>query len=112
MTDHSFSFPAFLRNSGFLALLLALPLVPGTVSASDIKNGARIYSTHCSSCHGVRGRSSTPGVEDFSRQRTLYKPNHQLVQVIERGSGIMPAYRGLLSTDDILDVIAHMRTFK
>lgn len=97
-----------------LGLMLALggPLYTGTAQAADPRNGAKLYNSHCASCHGPRGQGAMPGVPDFSRGQSLFRADAPLVQVIENGSGIMPAYRGLLSTQDILDVIAHLRTFQ
>lgn len=93
-----------------IGLLICL-FISAPASAADPRNGAKLYNTHCSSCHAKNGRGSMPGVADFSRGGTLFKANAKLVTVIEEGVGIMPAYRGLMSTRDILDVIAHMRTF-
>lgn len=94
-------------------LLLALGgfLAEGAMAA-DPRNGAKLYNIHCSSCHGPRGQGAMPGMPDFSRGQRLFVANAALVKVIENGSGVMPAYRGLLSTQDILDVIAHLRTFQ
>ncbi|ALP54909.1 hypothetical protein Tel_16645 [Candidatus Tenderia electrophaga] len=80
--------------------------------AADPRNGAKLYNQHCSSCHGARGQGAMPGTPDFSRGEGLRVANASLLTVIENGSGVMPAYRGLLSTQDILDVISHLRTFQ
>lgn len=97
-----------------LTLLLALGgiLASGGALAADPRNGAKLYNTHCASCHGPRGQGAMPGVPDFSRGQSLFVGDAGLVRTIENGSGVMPAYRGLLSTRDILDVIAHLRTFQ
>ena len=97
-----------------VAALMALAglLAVNTAQAADPRNGAKLYNMHCSSCHSVNGRGGMPGVPDFSRGGALFKPDAKLVSVIEQGVGVMPAYRGLMSTRDILDVIAHLRTFR
>ncbi len=96
--------------AGLVGLLFCFS-ISAPASAADPRNGAKLYGTHCSSCHAVNGRGSMPGISDFTRAGTLLKSNAKLVQVIEEGTGIMPAYRGLMSTRDILDVIAHLRAF-
>ena len=93
-------------------LALAGLMAAQSAQAADPRNGAKLYNMHCSSCHSVNGRGGMPGVPDFSRGGALFKPDAKLVSVIEQGAGIMPAYRGLMSTNDILDVIAHLRTFR
>jgi len=80
--------------------------------AADPNNGAKIYNIQCSNCHGPRGQGAMPGTPDFSRGQTLFMPDATLVETIEKGSGVMPAFRGLLSTQEILDVIAYLRTFQ
>ncbi len=101
-------------SAGLFTLLLALGglLSSAGAMAADPRNGAKLYNIHCSNCHGPRGRGALPGMSDFSRGQGLFVANAALVKVIENGSGVMPAYRGLLSTQDILDVIAHLRTFQ
>jgi len=82
------------------------------VMAADPRNGAKLYNMHCTNCHGPNGAGAMPGMPDFSRGQSLFAANAVLVQVLESGRGIMPAYRGLLTTQEMLDVIAHLRTFQ
>ena len=101
----------------FVGLFALCAAVAGMLSAAQVQaanplNGAKIYNMHCSSCHGPRGKGAMPGTPDFSRGQNLFVPDAQLVRAIEQGSGVMPAYRGLLTIQDIHDVIAHLRTFQ
>ncbi len=89
--------------------LLAM-MVAGPVHAASPKNGAKLYNVHCASCHGMQGRAEMPGVPDFKRHG-LFKPDATLVNLVERGSRAMPAYRGLLSREEILDILAYIRSF-
>lgn len=102
------------KHIASVALLVGMSgwLFGGEVLAADPRTGAKLYNMHCSSCHGPKGQGTMPGAPDFGRDRTLFAADHVLVEVIEQGRGVMPAYRGLMSTQDILDVIAHVRTFK
>jgi cytochrome c6 len=96
-------------SAAVLTGLLLLTASSGAMAA-DPRNGAKLYNIHCSGCHGTRGRGVMPGTPDFSRG--ILKPNAVLVEILEQGSGVMPAFRGILSTQDMLDVIAHLRTFQ
>ena len=96
----------------------ALPLAAIVVSclgafaqASDIFNGKDVYELHCQTCHGMDGRSIEPGVPDFSRGESLYAPDVDLVQKL-RDDGHLPSYRGLLTDEEMRDVIAYIRTLQ
>lgn len=94
-----------------LALLLMAAVSHATlVQAADPRNGAKIYNHHCAGCHGAQGNGMMPGMPNFQRGEGLMKPDAALVQTLERGSGVMPAYRGLLTTQEMLDVVAYLRT--
>lgn len=49
---------------------------------------------------------------DLSRPTALLKPDPVLLLSIRSGRGAMPAYQGLLKDRDILDIVAHLRTFR
>jgi len=102
------------RTAGLLALLVSMGafLFGAEAMAADPRNGAKLYNIHCTNCHGSSGAGAMPGMPDFRRGQSLFAANHVLVAVLENGKGIMPAYRGLLTTQEILDVIAHLRTFQ
>lgn len=83
--------------------------------AADPRNGARLYNSQCASCHGAQGNGMMPGMPNFLRGEGLMKPDAVLVQILERGSlergsGVMPSFRGLMTTQEMLDVVAYLRT--
>lgn len=80
--------------------------------AADPTSGAQLYARHCVTCHGDRGRPMMPGLPDFARGERLMQSDANLVGAIKNGRGLMPAYRGLLTDDEILDVIAHLRLMR
>ena len=94
---------------GAAALLLGNS---GMVYAADPGNGAKIYATHCSGCHGDGGVSNMPGTPDFSRRERLFQPDMVLLASIRDGVSVMPAYKGLLSDQEMLDVISYLRTLR
>lgn len=79
--------------------------------ASDVRNGKKIYQLHCQMCHGMNGNSSMAGAASFKRGEGLFQSDHSLLQRILNGDKVCPAYRGILSEQDIFDVIAYIRTF-
>ena len=80
--------------------------------AADPSAGSRIYIKHCQSCHGADGKASFPGAPDFSRGEKLMQPDYLILNTIKKGLGIMPAYEGLYSDEELLDVIAYLRTLR
>lgn len=82
----------------------------GSLYAADTFKGQRTYSTHCAICHGQTGRSVLPGAPNFARGEGILKPDFTLLATIRSGRNAMPAFQGILSDRDIMDVIAYVRT--
>jgi cytochrome c6 len=103
-------------GSGFtrltsLSIFLLLALGSNASYAADPGKGATIYSTQCASCHGATGISIMPGAPSFAHGQSLMQPDTTLAASIRNGKNSMPAFRGILSDTDILNVIAYLRTF-
>ncbi len=92
--------------------LLSVSAVSRDVYAADSIKGDKIYQQNCSNCHGTHGVSNISGVADFSRGEGLFKSDVELLKLLQRGKGMMPAYQGRLSDKELLDVIAYMRTLR
>jgi cytochrome c6 len=80
--------------------------------ASDIYNGRDVYDMHCQTCHGMDGQSMEPGIPDFSRGESLFAPDVDLVQRLRDGDGHLPSFRGLLTDEELRDVVAYIRTLQ
>jgi len=100
------------KKIGLLLAAVLLSSMFALAHASDVFNGREVYDMHCQSCHGMDGQSMEPGTPDFSRGESLYAPDADLVQRLRDGSGHLPSYRGLLTDDEIRDVIAYIRTLQ
>jgi mono/diheme cytochrome c family protein len=78
--------------------------------------GARIFVRTCAGCHGADGRGALrAGLVKPPRDLTnpgfqVQMTNEQLRHSIRIGKGQMPAFGGLMSDDEIADVIAFVRT--
>lgn len=97
-----------------LALLVALlgaSLLPGTAHAADEQKGREVYERHCLACHGIDGVSLDPMIPNFADGDALYRMDAELIQRISDGKDTMPAFRGLLSSEEMRNVIAYIRTF-
>jgi cytochrome c6 len=102
---------AFRNTVGFTAAAIVLSALAPAV-ASDIFNGREVYELHCEGCHGNDGASFEPGVPDFSRGESLFAPDSELVQRLREGSAMKPSFRGLLTDEELYDVIAYVRTLQ
>jgi cytochrome c6 len=87
-------------------------LLPAVAQAADPTRGAELYRAHCIGCHGAGGKPVMPGAPDFSRPTALLKPDVALLATIRQGRAAMPAYEGQLRDREILDLVAHLRTFR
>lgn len=93
--------------SGICLFTLALP-----APAADIFKGRDIYTKHCVICHGPDGRGVLANSPDFARGQGLLRTDFDLVQTVRGGRGVMPAFQGILSGPEMLDVVAYLRTFQ
>ena len=80
-------------------------------------DGAAIYKSKCTMCHAADGSGNTPTgksmkVRDLRSDDVQRQTDVELTKVIAGGQGKMPAYGKQLSTDDMLALIAHIRTLK
>lgn len=79
-------------------------------TGADIIRGADLYRTHCVSCHGANGVSTWPGAPNIARREGMMQPDMALLQRLRTGKGAKPGFQGLMSDQDILNVIAYSRT--
>ena len=87
-----------------------LALAAGAAGAADIHKGGTVYATHCAICHGANGNPVMPGAPNFRRMETLMRPDLQILPAIRNGKGNMPGFFGILRDQEILDVVAYLRT--
>src|SRR5580765_6393202 len=91
-----------------LLLAVALPM-------AAFADGAAIYKTKCTPCHGADGSGQTPVGKNL-KVRDLRSPEVQklsdadITKVLSAGKGKMPASK--LADGDIKSVVAYIRTLK
>ena len=87
-------------------LLLSLPAFAGNPMV-----GAGLYTKHCANCHGANGKAILDGAPDLHINQLMSKTDEQLANTVKMGRGTMPSYQGLMTEEQIEDVIAYLRTF-
>ena len=101
-----------LKFTAALAFVMAVGLFAvSDLMAIDIKVGVEKYAEHCDRCHGPSGVGMA-GMGELKPWGKLMKTDKELFDSIRDGSMLMPGYDGILTTEEILDVIAYMRTFQ
>ena len=93
----------------YFACCVMLMLPVKSFAASTLK-GKGVYDANCASCHGESGSSVMLDAPNFDQGESLYQSDLNLLDAIRNGKNAMPAYRGILSDSEILDVIAYLRT--
>ena len=97
---------------GFAALLVGLSnilAVPAALAA-DVFKGREVFKQYCAVCHGADGKPVLIGAPSFSRGERLQRTDLDLLESVRAGKNAMPAFKGILTNQQILDVIAHLRT--
>jgi cytochrome c6 len=90
-------------------VLLALA---GAGQAADMVRGGQLYAQHCAACHGPTGLAVLPGAPNFANQERLMQPDPVLMNSVKRGRGPMPGFQAILKDQEILDIIAYVRTLR
>ena len=92
------------------------PLAPGH---ADIEQGHRLYSAHCSACHGSAGRGNgpvkfmlrTPPANLVSKRVVLMKDG-SIYGTIRNGTRIMPPYGDALSVTERWRIVLYIRVLQ
>lgn len=100
------------RRSVMLFFITVLGVYEAVAVAANPRNGEQLYDRHCAGCHGPTGQGMMPGMPNFARGEGLFQPDANIVRMLEEGRGAMPAYRGILTTNDMLDVTTYLRTLQ
>jgi mono/diheme cytochrome c family protein len=96
----------------------ATPLTNPVASTPEALQRAReIGRVNCSACHGVDGHSNGPVAAyfspvppvDFASDRVRARTDGQLFWIVANGLGNMPAFRDLLSENDLWLAVLFIR---
>ncbi|MBF0153187.1 MAG: cytochrome c [Magnetococcales bacterium] len=102
--------PLSLVLSGMFVLAWA------SVEAGNPFAGEKIYAHYCQNCHGAKGRGLMAGTPDFSwrgsANNNLGLSDRDLAGRILGGKGACPGFQGILSVDDAMNVVTHLRTLR
>jgi mono/diheme cytochrome c family protein len=113
---------------GYLPLIAGGPLTlesakdlvnPIEVSATTLKQGAKLYATFCQVCHGAGGQGDGPvtkrGVPPpppYTYESLSAYTGGQLFQIMTEGKGNMPPYKGQVRAEDRWKVVHYLQSMR
>jgi len=109
------------RWGASLLLSVALAILHATMAWSgdkgDPEKGKPRYEQYCALCHGARGlgdgpmaKATSPPAPKLSSPDVRNMNDQDLLKIIAEGKGAaMPAWRGVLNEQELLDVLAYVR---
>ena len=99
------------KQFGF-ALIAAMAISTVTASLAQAP-GAATYKAKCQMCHAADGSGNKAmKVNSFSGPETVSMSDADLIAIVQKGKGKMPAYSGKLTDPQITDVVAYIRTLQ
>jgi mono/diheme cytochrome c family protein len=88
---------------------------PVPADPASIERGSILYQTHCAVCHGPQGSGDGPGgvaidpaPTDLAEMAGRH-PDGDLAWKIENGRGAMPTWKGILSEDQIWNIVVFLK---
>ena len=102
-----------------LVMGTALLHAPAWGESGNPDKGQAVFVKNCSQCHGARGKGDGPLAEslsvkpaDLTSEKVMHASDEALLNAIRNGKPgtAMPAWKGDLSDQAILDVLAYART--
>ncbi len=91
-------------------LWAALLMSVASAATADIREGSQVYAKNCEICHAGDGSGAVPDAPNFRYGDSLIRSDTDLFNSISSGKGMMPAFQGVLSEQEILNVIIYLRT--
>jgi mono/diheme cytochrome c family protein len=94
------------------------PDTGGAVPGDQLALGAKVYTERCVLCHGPQGKGDGPGSVGLNPKPRNHtdgsymnaRTDEDLLAVIRDGKGAMPAWKAVLSEQEIQAVLKHVRS--
>ncbi len=79
------------------------------------KEGERLYTINCMSCHGTPGKNNyialVPSPGDPATEKIQRNNDGEIFHKVSVGRGQMPSFRSVLTTDEIWKIVSYVRGF-
>lgn len=92
--------------------ILAFVLVFSTSCVYALEQGKakKNYERYCAGCHGFNGMSINPDAPNLRMNEGLLQADFQIVEKLKAGSAKKPPMRGLLSDQELQQIVTYIRT--
>lgn len=97
---------------GKALVIAALASFGISASAADMIKAKTNYDRHCAACHGFNGMSIMPDAPNLRLNQGLTQADLQIVAKLKAGTPRKPPFLGLMSDQDLLDIVAYIRTIR
>lgn len=98
------------RQHVMLGALLALSVT--AAEAADLAKAKQNYDRFCAACHGFNGMSVMPDAPNLRLNAGLMQPDISIVNKLKTGSAKKPPFVGLMSDQELFDVVTYARTIR
>ncbi|HXM99628.1 MAG TPA: cytochrome c [Candidatus Dormibacteraeota bacterium] len=83
-------------------------------AAAAANDAAKTYAKNCVLCHAADGSGSSPsgkalGAKDLASDEVQKKSDEELIEVVTKGKGKMPAFGKKISPEEIKGLVAYIR---
>ncbi|BFM13838.1 hypothetical protein R50073_00210 [Maricurvus nonylphenolicus] len=101
-------------KSVWIGVIAALTL-SAAVQAEDVVEGQALYQKHCAMCHGPKGLGDGPAgkalkAANIAEEIEEHKGDEaHLIEEVMEGEGAMPAWKGVLSTQQVKNILAYIK---
>jgi mono/diheme cytochrome c family protein len=93
------------------AVLLGMA-VQGGIASGDQAKAKQNYERFCAACHGFNGMSIAPDAPNLRLNQGLLQPDAQIVQKLKMGSAKKAPMMGMLSDQDLQQVVIYTRSLR
>jgi cytochrome c553 len=83
----------------------------GAIQADPVK-ARQNYERFCAACHGFNGVSVSPDAPNLRFNQGLLQSDLQIVQKLKMGSPKKPPMAGIISDQDLQQVVIYARTLR
>ncbi|WP_261841750.1 c-type cytochrome [Aliamphritea ceti] len=99
-------------------IFLASSVTSEIAFAADLNNGKAKFQTNCMVCHGNKGLGDGPAAAGMAKKpaniskklNSMFQTDSKLTQDVMGGKTGMPAFKGILSQNDVSDIFAYIRS--
>jgi mono/diheme cytochrome c family protein len=99
-----------MRTVRIFSLILGFLLTQS--AAWGAENGQRNYERQCARCHGLTGVPVMPETPNLAMRERMNKPDLMLLQYLKMPTANHPSYFGILTDQEILEVIRYLRVMR